>query len=155
MVKQTVFHKEVNQTIELPYQMDFVAEIVLGYADLLLSEKLSILKIKDYKILRFRDDYRIFTNNSLEAEQITKELSETLSELGLKLNADKTEASHDIMKHLMILLKAPLNQTKDIGLVIEELLRVSKNGSSSCICYQKSFLTLERLILSWENSWKF
>ena len=79
--------------------MDFIAEIVLGYVDLLLSEKLNELKINDYKILRYRDDYRIFTNNPYEAEQITKVLSEILSGIGLKLNAGKTEASDNIIKN--------------------------------------------------------
>lgn len=78
--------------------MDFIAEIVLGNVDLLLAERLSELKIMNYKILRYRDDYRIFTNNSFEAEQITKELSEILSSMGLRLNAEKTEASDDIIK---------------------------------------------------------
>lgn len=78
--------------------MDFIAEIVLGYVDLLLTEKLDSKGISDYRILRFRDDYRIFTNNSFLAEQIAKELSEILSNIGLKLNADKTIASSDIIK---------------------------------------------------------
>src|SRR5699024_1602566 len=78
--------------------MDFISEIVLGYVDLLLSKRLCDLKIEEYKILRYRDDYRIFTNDSYEAEQITKELAEILSSLGLRLNADKTEASDDIIK---------------------------------------------------------
>jgi RNA-directed DNA polymerase len=78
--------------------MDFIAEIVLGYVDLLLTEKLDLKGITDYRILRFRDDYRIFTNNSFEAEQIAKEHSEILSNIGLKLNAGKTIASDDIIK---------------------------------------------------------
>lgn len=78
--------------------MDFIAEIVLGYVDLLLSKKLRELKIMYYQILRYRDDYRVFTNNPYEAEQITKVLSELLSEMGLKLNASKTEASDNIIK---------------------------------------------------------
>ncbi len=78
--------------------MDFIAEIVLGYVDLLLSDKLRKLKVKEYKILRYRDDYRIFTNNPYKAEQIAKTLSEILSSLGLKLNAEKTIASDDIIK---------------------------------------------------------
>lgn len=78
--------------------MDFIAEIVLGYVDLQLTEKLNSKSITDYRILRFRDDYRIFTNDSFEAEQIAKELSEILSNIGLKLNADKTIASNDIIK---------------------------------------------------------
>ena len=78
--------------------MDFIAEIVLGYVDLLLTEKLEELNINNYRILRYRDDYRIFTNNPFEAEQIAKLLSEILSDLGLKLNAEKTIASDNIIK---------------------------------------------------------
>lgn len=78
--------------------MDFIAEIVLGYVDLLLSKKLKDEKIKDYKILRYRDDYRIFTNNSLLADEIAKYLSEILSDLGLKINPEKTISSSDIIK---------------------------------------------------------
>jgi len=78
--------------------MDFIAEIVLGYVDLLLSEKIVEIGLHDYKILRYRDDYRIFTNNPYEAEQIAKLLSEILSNLGLKLNAEKTIASDNIIK---------------------------------------------------------
>lgn len=77
--------------------MDFIAEIVLGYVDLQLGEKLDQLKITNYKILRFRDDYRIFTKDSFIAEQITKELSEILSQLGMRLNPEKTVASNDII----------------------------------------------------------
>lgn len=77
--------------------MDFIAEIVLGYVDELLSEELNRLNIDDYYILRYRDDYRIFTNNPFEAEQITKALSELLTDMGLKLNASKTEASDNVI----------------------------------------------------------
>lgn len=79
--------------------MDFIAEIVLGYVDFLLTEELNKLNIVDYKILRYRDDYRVFTNNPFESEQIAKKLSEILSDIGLKLNADKTKASDNIIKN--------------------------------------------------------
>ena len=79
--------------------MDFIAEIVLGYVDLKLSDIISELEIEDYRILRYRDDYRIFTNNPFEADQITKALSEILSEMGLKLNPDKTKSSDDVIKN--------------------------------------------------------
>lgn len=39
--------------------MDFIAEIVLGYGDLLLTEILEEEKIEDYTILRYRDDYML------------------------------------------------------------------------------------------------
>jgi RNA-directed DNA polymerase len=78
--------------------MDFIAEIVLGYVDELLTLKINEIGILDYRILRYRDDYRIFTNNPFEAEQITKALSEILSDMGLKLNAGKTEATDNVIK---------------------------------------------------------
>ena len=79
--------------------MDFIAEIVLGYIDSLLSKKLKELSIENYKILRYRDDYRIFTNNPFEAEQITKILSEILPDFGMRLSPDKTKASENIIKN--------------------------------------------------------
>ncbi len=78
--------------------MDFISEMVLGYVDLLLSKKLGENEINNYKILRYRDDYRIYTNNPFKAEQIAKKLSELLSEMGLKLNATKTETSDNVIK---------------------------------------------------------
>lgn len=75
--------------------MDFVAEMVLGYADKLLSER--IKDLSEYKILRYRDDYRIFSNNPQIIQKIAKNLSEILSELGLKLNTSKTTVSDDVV----------------------------------------------------------
>lgn len=49
---------------------DFIAEIVLGYADSQVSEALASKGIADYKILRYRDDYRIFSNKKDELEEI-------------------------------------------------------------------------------------
>lgn len=49
---------------------DLIAEIVLGYADLLLYEDLERSGIVDYKILRYRDDYRIFSNSKEEIEKL-------------------------------------------------------------------------------------
>ncbi|WP_421754637.1 RNA-directed DNA polymerase [Croceimicrobium sp.] len=77
--------------------MDFIAEMVLGYADLLLSEKLAEKDITEYKILRFRDDYRIFTNNPQTSEEITKYLTEILIDLGMRLNAQKTFISNNVV----------------------------------------------------------
>jgi RNA-directed DNA polymerase len=77
--------------------MDFIAELILGYVDLSLSEKISTTDITDYKILRYRDDYRIFTNNPRDGEEITKFLTEILIELGMRLNGDKTFISSDVI----------------------------------------------------------
>ncbi len=77
--------------------MDFVAEIILGYVDIELSTKIEDQKITDFKILRYRDDYRIFVNSSEAGEKILKILSEVLTGLGLQLNSNKTKFSSDVV----------------------------------------------------------
>lgn len=78
--------------------MDFVAEMVLGFADRDLSERLQNAGITDeYYILRYRDDYRIFVNSPQIGERIVKLITETTSDLGLKLNTAKTKASNDVI----------------------------------------------------------
>lgn len=77
--------------------MDFIAEIVLGYVDELLDATLSAARITDYYILRYRDDYRIYVNDSSVGERILKELTVILSGLGMRLNSSKTQVSNDIV----------------------------------------------------------
>jgi hypothetical protein len=77
--------------------MDFIAEIVLGYGDLLLTERLNEKEITDYKIIRYRDDYRIFTKNAQLSSEIAKELSEVLSSLNFKVNNGKTVSNDDLV----------------------------------------------------------
>lgn len=76
--------------------IDFIAEMVLGYADCLLSER--IAELKDFEIIRYRDDYRIFVNNPQDGEEILKNLTEVLIGLSLKLNESKTIKSSDVIK---------------------------------------------------------
>ena len=78
--------------------MDFIAEMVLGYADTELSAKLSEQKIGEFQILRYRDDYRIFVINSQDGERILKCLTEVMSDLGLKLKPEKTLASSEVIR---------------------------------------------------------
>lgn len=90
-------HGQTNGIPQGSVLMDFIAEIVLNYADSLLYERLNRENIEDYKILRYRDDYRIFTNRKDEAEKITQILSEVLADLNFKLNSNKTLLSEDII----------------------------------------------------------
>ena len=60
--------------------MDFIAEIVLGYADVELAGRIAQSDIIDYRILRYRDDYRIFVNNPTEGEVILKCLTEVMTD---------------------------------------------------------------------------
>lgn len=78
--------------------MDFIAEIVLGYADFLLTTELTKNKTIDYQILRYRDDYRIFVNNPHDADIVAKHLTQILFGLGLKINSHKTRFSDKVVK---------------------------------------------------------
>ena len=100
-IDQCIMDMSCGQTNGIPQGsvlMDFIAEIVLGYVDELLSDKIGdIDKDIDYHILRYRDDYRIFVNNSKNGKEILKLLTEVLTELGLKLNSSKTLHSQDVI----------------------------------------------------------
>ena len=78
---------------------DFIAEIVLGYADLELTKLLEKQNIKEYKILRYRDDYRIFSNSKEEVEKIVLNLHKVLAGLNFKMNPSKTLLTEDILEH--------------------------------------------------------
>jgi RNA-directed DNA polymerase len=77
--------------------LDLIAELVLGYADLELSQRLANDMISDFQILRYRDDYRIFVNDSQVGERILKALTEILIDLGLKLNVSKTTGAQAVI----------------------------------------------------------
>ena len=77
--------------------MDFIAEIVLGYGDTLISNRLKEAGISNYKILRYRDDYRVFSNNKDELNEIMKIISEVLASVNMRLNAQKTLISDDVI----------------------------------------------------------
>lgn len=95
---QGMQHGQTNGIPQGSVLMDFVAEMVLGYADLRLSERLTLAEITDYRILRYRDDYRIFVNNPQDGEMILKILTEVLIEMGLKLNSSKTTAAQSVVE---------------------------------------------------------
>jgi RNA-directed DNA polymerase len=96
---QDMRHGQTNGIPQGSVLMDFIAEILLGYADLKLSGRLEAAGIKEYRILRYRDDYRIFVRSPQIAEAILKALTEVLIELGLKLNTTKTKGSPLVVSH--------------------------------------------------------
>jgi RNA-directed DNA polymerase len=79
--------------------MDFIAEMVLGYIDTLLSDRIKANNITDYHILRYRDDYKIFVNNPHTGEHILKIITEILAEFGMKPNISKTNTYDNIILH--------------------------------------------------------
>lgn len=76
---------------------DFIAEMILGYADKILSLRLKRKHIDNYNILRYRDDYRIFSNSKEELEEIAFQLQDVLSVFNLQLNSKKTILTEDVV----------------------------------------------------------
>ena len=76
--------------------MDFIAEIVLGYVDQLINTELG--SCTDIRILRYRDDYRIFANNDERAESVLKIVSDKLRLVGMKLGVSKTFSSRNVVE---------------------------------------------------------
>lgn len=76
---------------------DFIAEMILAYADKVLSEKLYTESISDYHIIRYRDDYRVFCNSKEDTERIAFFLQEVLAELNFQLNGKKTYLTEDLI----------------------------------------------------------
>ena len=95
---QDMKHGQTNGIIQGSELMDFIAEMVLGYADTELTKKINCQKIGTYQILRYRDDYRVFVNNPQDGELILKCLTEVMIELGLKLNPAKTSISGEVIR---------------------------------------------------------
>ena len=76
---------------------DFIAEIILGYADALLAQRIKELGIEDYAILRYRDDYRIFCNDRDQLEKISYTLQGILESLNFRMNSQKTKISETLV----------------------------------------------------------
>ena len=94
---QTMRYRQTNGIPQGNTVSDIIAELVLGYADLLITDKIKKLKLssREFKVLRYRDDYKIFTNQPEQGKKILKIVSEVLSDLGMHLNTSKTKESSD------------------------------------------------------------
>lgn len=77
---------------------DFIAEIILGYADLLLHETITRSGVESpYEIIRYRDDYRIFCNDKHDLEKISYMLQDVLGRLNFRMNSEKTRMSESLV----------------------------------------------------------
>ncbi len=77
---------------------DFLAEIVLGYSDLLLHEAIEKEGFAaPYEIIRYRDDYRIFCNDKAQLEKMSYILQQVLERLNFRMNSQKTNISESIV----------------------------------------------------------
>ena len=79
--------------------MDLFAELLLTYIDRKLSKRISKSKLLiNYRILRYRDDYRIFSTSQENVLFITEELARVLRGLNLSLNSAKTSYTNDVLE---------------------------------------------------------
>lgn len=144
---------------------DLIAEIILGYADKLLTIKLKKYapNMIEYQILRYRDDYRIFCNNTNELDIILKCLTEILAHLNFKLNNEKTYCTSDIItnsikKDKLYRFKNPipkdLNLQKQLFLIRDLGIQYPNSGSLTTLLtdfYHKQVENLNKRPNSYEQ----
>lgn len=116
---QSMQYSQTNGIPQGNALMDFIAEIILGYADAKLTYKIKSYNrrekqnlISDYSILRYRDDYRIFAKNQETLIKVAKLLTETLYELNFKINSQKTFISDNIVSDVIKPDKLYWNESK-------------------------------------------
>jgi len=117
--------------------MDFIAEIVLGYADLLIDADLG--QPDDVKIIRYRDDYRIFANSDQRAEEVLKIVSDNLRKVGMKLGVAKTYLGKNVVE-------GSIKDDKLAGIDLQDL------GETHARTIQKQLLRLHSFGRRFPNS---
>ncbi|MGA9851720.1 MAG: RNA-directed DNA polymerase [Gammaproteobacteria bacterium] len=111
--------------------MDFVAEIVLGYVDEQIN--LEIENRSGIRILRYRDDYRIFTNSDEQAENVLKIVSDKLRSVGMKLSVSKTISCRNVVEGSIKSDKLAGIELQDLGItnaktIQKQLMRLHAFG---------------------------
>lgn len=119
--------------------MDFVAEIVLGYVDLQIAEDALLADKDDFRILRYRDDYRIFTNSDERAEAILKLISDKLRSVGMRLGVSKTVSHRNV-------IEGSIKPDKIAGIGLQDL------GKEQAKSIQKRLLRLHAFGQRFPNS---
>ncbi|MDE5821769.1 MAG: RNA-directed DNA polymerase [Paramuribaculum sp.] len=81
-----------------------IAEIILGYADMLLAQEISkeqekgcLPKDLEYEILRYVDDYRIFCNDRDALDMLSYMLQRILERFNFRMNSSKTRTSCELI----------------------------------------------------------
>lgn len=117
--------------------MDFIAEIVLGYVDELINNEFK--GQDDFRVLRYRDDYRIFANSDERAEFILKTISDKLRIVGMKLGVAKTFSYRNVVE-------GSIKPDKLAGIELQDL----SNANAKTI--QKQLLRLHSFGQRYPNS---
>ncbi|MBW6431823.1 RNA-directed DNA polymerase [Patescibacteria group bacterium] len=120
--------------------MDFVAEIVLGFVDEQIdSELVYTVSPANFRILRYRDDYRIFANSDDQAEKILKVISDNLRLVGMRLGVSKTLLSRNVVE-------GAIKPDKLAGIDLQDL------GTANAKSIQKQLLRLHSFGQRFPNS---
>ncbi|MBD5807451.1 hypothetical protein DTK66_10200 [Lactobacillus sp. M31] len=142
-IDSTIQRMQNGQTNGIPQGskvFDLIAELVLRYSDSKLIKKLHAENIKrSFKILRYRDDYRIFANNKETLDKIVKELSFISAELNMHFNNTKTRLSTDV-------ISSSIKPDKMYWVDYESLME------SSEISDQKKLLMIYKLTMKFPNT---
>ena len=117
--------------------MDFVAEIVIGYVDEQINSALG--EPTDFRILRYRDDYRIFANSDDRAEEILKVISDKLRSVGMRLGVSKTLLNRNVVE-------GAIKPDKLAGIDLQDL------GDANAKTIQKQLLRLHSFGHRFPNS---
>ncbi|MHD0396395.1 RNA-directed DNA polymerase [Staphylococcus simulans] len=139
---------QYNQTNGIPQGsvvMDFIAEIVLSYADKLFDESIRDYQL-DFKIIRYRDDYKIFSNSKETLETVVRKLNDILMKLNFKLNSNKTLFSNDII--LTSIKKGKLEYTELVSSLYTQTVR----GKHFKVGLQKHLALLLKFSIDYPNS---
>lgn len=128
---------QTNGILQGSVLMDFIAEIILGYVDMQIN--LELVGRKDIRVLRYRDDYRIFTNSDELAEKVLRIISDKLREVGMKLGVSKTFSCRNIVE-------GSIKPDKLAGIDLQDL------GESNTKTVQKQLLRLHSFGQRFPNS---
>jgi len=117
--------------------MDFIAELVLGFVDEQIYRELG--DPTNFRILRYRDDYRIFANSDDRVEKILKVVSQKLMPVGMKLGVSKTFLNRNVVE-------GSIKQDKLAGIDLQDL------GDANAKTIQKQLLRLHAFGKRFPNS---
>ncbi len=138
-----------GKTIGLPQGNavgDLMAELMLGYVDVVFARAVGEEKIKsDYQVLRFKDDYRIFTKDEVTAKKLLRILAESLAKYGLKLNPAKTEIFDDIVR-------AARKPDKSFAESQRMIASVLSDGAIAELSIQKGLIMIDEMSRKFPNS---
>ena len=145
-----------NQTNGIPQGSNlsnFLAEMVLGYGDKLIRKAITAAGLNDFKILRYRDDDRIFSKSEHDCQVIARIIGDVLRDFGMKLNPSKTSITDGLIeaavkedkRYWLMAQRRPTSLIKGL-MVIHDLAKQHPNSGSlmrALMDFQKKIVKLD------------